>query len=182
MFLRPVLRNVLPACVFSGAGSLSHQGWSSVCSSDDWLCREMLRYVYCRMLTFTLSASFSSAASGFAVGPLGDYRIVMWISFVSSRSPLARHLIRRNFFYTAGDGFGIRLDDHARRYFVAVRRHRVLSMDAYHIEPSSARQEIFPLLAGLGLGGLWQVPIIGMQAAMPLRDMATSTSALLFVR
>ncbi|ETW79037.1 major facilitator superfamily [Heterobasidion irregulare TC 32-1] len=98
-----------------------------------------------QMLTFTLSASFSSAASGFAVGPLGDYRIVMWLSFLVM---------------ALGYGLMILLDDTS----------------------SLARQEIFPLLSGLGLGGLWQVPIIGMQAAMPLRDMATSTSALLFVR
>ena len=43
-------------------------------------------------------------------------------------------------------------------------------------------QEIFPLIAGLGLGGLFQVPLIGMQAAMPLKDMATSTGGLMLVR
>lgn len=47
---------------------------------------------------------------------------------------------------------------------------------------SIAVQEIFPLIAGLGLGGLFQVPLIGMQAAMPLKDMATSTGGLMLVR
>ncbi|ETW81546.1 MFS amino acid permease [Heterobasidion irregulare TC 32-1] len=47
---------------------------------------------------------------------------------------------------------------------------------------SIAVQEIFPLIAGLGLGGLFQVPLIGMQAAMPLKDMATSTGGLMFIR
>lgn len=47
---------------------------------------------------------------------------------------------------------------------------------------SIATQVIFPLLAGLGLGGLFYPPIIAMQAAMPLKDMATSTAAVGLLR
>ena len=41
----------------------------------------------------------------------------------------------------------------------------------------STAQEIFPLISGIGFGGLFFPPIIAMQAAMPLKDMATSTAA-----
>jgi len=39
-----------------------------------------------------------------------------------------------------------------------------------------ARQEIYLLVTALGLGCLFQPPLIGLQAAMPLKDMATSTA------
>ncbi|KAJ6473279.1 major facilitator superfamily domain-containing protein [Mycena sanguinolenta] len=41
---------------------------------------------------------------------------------------------------------------------------------------SVALQIIYPLIAGLGLGGLFVPPLIGLQAAMPVRDMATSST------
>ncbi|KZT58573.1 MFS general substrate transporter [Calocera cornea HHB12733] len=41
---------------------------------------------------------------------------------------------------------------------------------------SVARQEIFLLVAAIGTGCLFQPPLIGLQAAMPIKDMATSTS------
>jgi len=39
-----------------------------------------------------------------------------------------------------------------------------------------AQQEVFILIAGLGVGCLFQPPLIALQAAMPLEDMATSTA------
>ncbi|KAH8836107.1 MFS amino acid permease [Flagelloscypha sp. PMI_526] len=45
-----------------------------------------------------------------------------------------------------------------------------------------ALQEVFPLIAALGLGALFQTPMIALQAAMPLKDMATSTAAFGFTR
>lgn len=47
---------------------------------------------------------------------------------------------------------------------------------------SLAEQVVFPLIAALGLGSLFQTPLIGLQAAMPLKDMATSTGAFGFIR
>ncbi|KAF9265497.1 MFS general substrate transporter [Marasmius fiardii PR-910] len=47
---------------------------------------------------------------------------------------------------------------------------------------SIAEQVVFPLIAALGLGCLFQTPLIGLQAAMPLKDMATSTGAFGFIR
>jgi hypothetical protein len=40
----------------------------------------------------------------------------------------------------------------------------------------SAKQVIFTLIAALGLGSLFLAPLIAIQAAMPLKDMATSTA------
>lgn len=47
---------------------------------------------------------------------------------------------------------------------------------------SQARQEIFILIAGIGIGCLFQPPMIALQAAMPLKDMATVTAAFGLVR
>ncbi|KAJ7123166.1 MFS general substrate transporter [Mycena epipterygia] len=41
---------------------------------------------------------------------------------------------------------------------------------------SIALQIIYPTIAGIGLGGLFLPPLIGMQAAMPVKDMATSST------
>ncbi|THH27404.1 hypothetical protein EUX98_g6782 [Antrodiella citrinella] len=47
---------------------------------------------------------------------------------------------------------------------------------------SLAEKVIYQLIAGVGYGGLFQPPLIGVQAAMPFKDMATSTSALMLLR
>ena len=41
---------------------------------------------------------------------------------------------------------------------------------------------IYPLIAGLGVGGLFFAPILAMQAAMPIKDMATSTATVGLLR
>ncbi|KAL4068102.1 MFS general substrate transporter [Scleroderma citrinum] len=47
---------------------------------------------------------------------------------------------------------------------------------------NNAEKELYPLVAALGVGSLFQVPIIALQAAMPLKDMATASGAYLFLR
>ncbi|KAG2367444.1 MFS general substrate transporter [Suillus spraguei] len=47
---------------------------------------------------------------------------------------------------------------------------------------TTAEKEVYPFIAGLGIGCLFQTPLIGLQAAMPLKDMATSTGAFVFLR
>ncbi|EJD03251.1 MFS general substrate transporter [Fomitiporia mediterranea MF3/22] len=47
---------------------------------------------------------------------------------------------------------------------------------------STAKQEIWLLVTGLGVGCLFQPPLIGLQAAMPLKDMATSTAVFVLLR
>lgn len=44
------------------------------------------------------------------------------------------------------------------------------------------KQEIWLLVAGLGCGALFQPPLIGLQTAMPLKDMATSTATFTLIR
>jgi hypothetical protein len=47
---------------------------------------------------------------------------------------------------------------------------------------NTAKKELYPLVASLGIGCLFQTPLIGLQAAMPLKDMATSTGAFTLIR
>jgi hypothetical protein len=47
---------------------------------------------------------------------------------------------------------------------------------------SIAEQELFPLVAAIGAGSLYQIPILALQAAMPTKDMATATSGFMFLR
>ncbi|KAG6369767.1 MFS general substrate transporter [Boletus reticuloceps] len=47
---------------------------------------------------------------------------------------------------------------------------------------SIAEQEIFPLIAAFGIGCLFQVPLIALQAAMPMKDLATASSGFVFIR
>ncbi|CAL1704737.1 unnamed protein product [Somion occarium] len=47
---------------------------------------------------------------------------------------------------------------------------------------NTAEKVLYLLIAALGVGCLFQTPLIGLQAAMPLKDMATSTSTFGFIR
>ncbi|KAG1741596.1 major facilitator superfamily domain-containing protein [Suillus lakei] len=47
---------------------------------------------------------------------------------------------------------------------------------------TTAAQEIYPLITSIGIGCLFQTPLIAIQAAMPIKDMATSTGAFMFIR
>ncbi|CAE6475829.1 hypothetical protein ACGC1H_007256 [Rhizoctonia solani] len=47
---------------------------------------------------------------------------------------------------------------------------------------SVAKQEIFLAIAALGVGCLFQTPLIGLHAAMPIKDMATATAAFGLIR
>lgn len=49
-------------------------------------------------------------------------------------------------------------------------------------DTSVAKQEIFLLICALGFGCVLQAPLIGLQAAMPLKNMATSIAALNLLR
>jgi len=45
-----------------------------------------------------------------------------------------------------------------------------------------AEKILYPLVAAIGVGCLFQTPLIALQAAMPIKDMATSTSTFGFLR
>ncbi|KAI9446101.1 major facilitator superfamily domain-containing protein [Lactarius indigo] len=47
---------------------------------------------------------------------------------------------------------------------------------------NTAKKVLYPLIAAIGIGCLFQTPLIALQAAMPLKDMATSTGAFGFLR
>ncbi|OJT06143.1 hypothetical protein TRAPUB_3078 [Trametes pubescens] len=47
---------------------------------------------------------------------------------------------------------------------------------------NNAEKALYPLVAAIGIGNLFQTPLIGLQAAMPLKDMATSTAAFILIR
>ncbi|KAF9475844.1 MFS amino acid permease [Pholiota conissans] len=55
----------------------------------------------------------------------------------------------------------------------------MIMLDAYS---SAAEKVIYPLIAAIGLGCIFQTPLIGLQAAMPIKDMATTTSTFGFIR
>ncbi|KAK7693539.1 hypothetical protein QCA50_003108 [Cerrena zonata] len=47
---------------------------------------------------------------------------------------------------------------------------------------NTAEKVLYLLISAVGIGCLFQTPLIGLQAAMPLKDMATSTSTFGFIR
>ncbi|KAI0647025.1 MFS amino acid permease [Trametes meyenii] len=47
---------------------------------------------------------------------------------------------------------------------------------------NNAEKSLYPLVAAMGIGCLFQTPLIGLQAAMPLKDMATSTATFVLIR
>ncbi|KAI0273327.1 MFS general substrate transporter [Gloeopeniophorella convolvens] len=47
---------------------------------------------------------------------------------------------------------------------------------------NAAEKALYPLVTSIGVGCLFQTPLIALQAAMPLKDMATSTGAFGFLR
>ncbi|SJL00547.1 related to multidrug resistance proteins [Armillaria ostoyae] len=55
----------------------------------------------------------------------------------------------------------------------------MIMLDSYS---NTAEKVLYPLIAAVGLGTMFQVPMIALQAAMPLKDMATSTAAYGFIR
>ncbi|KAF7318123.1 Membrane transporter [Mycena chlorophos] len=91
------------------------------------------------IIPFSIISSVTSAAGGYIVSAMGDYRPIMWL------------------------GFGI----------MAIGYGLMIMLDE---KSSLALQIVYPTIAGLGLGFLFLPPLIGMQAAMPVKDMATSST------
>lgn len=79
---------------------------------------------------------------------------------------------------TLGYGLMIMLDERSSLYVF-----RLLSCtNSTQKRCTSALQVIYPLIAGLGVGGLFYPPLTLMQAAMPVKDMATTTATLGLLR
>lgn len=78
---------------------------------------------------------------------------------------------------TLGWGLMIQLDYNSSKY---IPRPAFLLLCLAVI--SSAKMEVYPMVTALGIGCLFQIPLIALQAAMPIKDMATSASAFMFLR
>jgi len=92
----------------------------------------------------------------------GTYRLIIWVAYVT---------------LTLGLGLMIMLDYQSSMYVF------LTDGSLWHAHPIySATQEIYPLIASLGIGCLLQVPLVALQAAMPMKDMATASSAFMFLR
>jgi hypothetical protein len=72
-----------------------------------------------------------------------------------------------------GYGLMIMLNERSSMYLTHLPRLKLYTI--LTVFPS-ALQIIYPLIAGVGLGGLFLPPLIGLQAAMPVKDMATSST------
>ena len=114
------------------------------------------------MIPFSLGIALLSIASRVALTKTGKYRPIMWAAY---------------FVGTLGMGLMIMLSYRSSTY-ASSDHDPFLS----YLSTSSAEQEIFPMISAFGLGCLFQVPLVALQAAMPLKDMATSSSGLMFLR
>ncbi|PFH54197.1 hypothetical protein AMATHDRAFT_169852 [Amanita thiersii Skay4041] len=114
------------------------------------------------MIPYSLGCSFTSALSGVVVSRTGQYRIMMQCAFAV---------------FAIGMGLMIRLDSFSNTYV-----YHMVSEIIFSKASNSAEKVLYPLVAALGLGCLFQVPLIGLQAAMPIQDMATSTGTFGFIR
>ncbi|KAF7294823.1 MFS domain-containing protein [Mycena indigotica] len=129
-----------------------------------------------RMLPFSLGGALVSALSGQVVSALKAYRPVLFFAWpVMTLGIFFVFLVIR---LRAVTGYGL--------------------MTTFDEKSGAAKEAIFPLIAALGVGCLcklllWktvgktnasivQAPLIGLQAAMPLKDMATSTASYTFIR
>jgi len=55
-------------------------------------------------------------------------------------------------------------------------------MTMLNANSSTAEKVLYPLVTSIGIGTFFQAPFIALQAAMPMKDMATSTGALILLR
>ncbi|KIJ68901.1 hypothetical protein HYDPIDRAFT_79646 [Hydnomerulius pinastri MD-312] len=108
-----------------------------------------------------LGASATGAGIRMIPFSLGTAIISVFSGFVLSKTGKYRPIIWIAFVVmTLGWGLMIMLDENS----------------------NNAEKEVFPLIATLGIGCLFQIPLIALQAAMPLKDMATASSGFMFLR
>ncbi|KAG6371837.1 MFS general substrate transporter, partial [Boletus reticuloceps] len=115
-----------------------------------------------KSLPFTLGSSSLSIISGIIASKTGRNRPAIWLGST---------------LFTLGTGLMITLD-----YNSSMCASFFPSPSITLRCSTMAAQELFPLVSALGVGFLYQVPIVALQAAMPTEDMATATSAYMFLR
>ncbi|KIJ68900.1 hypothetical protein HYDPIDRAFT_164633 [Hydnomerulius pinastri MD-312] len=107
-----------------------------------------------------LAASATGAGIRMIPYSLGTAFMSVLSGFVVSRKGAYQPIIWASFVaMTLGWGLMIKLDDTS----------------------STAEQEVYPLIVALGIGPFFQISLIAIQAAMPLKDMTTSTGGLMFL-
>ncbi|ELU38441.1 MFS amino acid permease [Rhizoctonia solani AG-1 IA] len=115
-----------------------------------------------KMFPFSLGGALVAIVSGLVVTRMRKYRPAMWFSWVGAT------LIVRYVLLTIG--------------MLAGNDSRIWTFATTNYWDASAKQEIFLAVAALGVGSLFQTPLIGLHAAMPLKDMATATAAFGLIR
>ena len=109
-----------------------------------------------QLLPLSLMTAVTATATGFIIAKTGDYRWILWICWTI----LTLGTISLTILLISGMGLLIDL-----KY-----------------PYNTAKSVVFQLITGIGIGGLFQTPLIALQAAMPSRDMAVATGALVLFR
>lgn len=107
------------------------------------------------VIPFSLGSAFVSIVSGFILAKTGKYRVIITGALC---------------FLVLGFSLMATLDSTSNRSVSTPSECRA-------DPPSSAQQELYLIVAAIGVGPLFQAPLIALQAAMPIKDMATSTGA-----
>lgn len=94
-----------------------------------------------RMLPYSLSCALMSAVSGMVVTRTGSYRPTMWVGWSVM---------------TLGWGLMIMLDSTSTKYVYSHCRSLVITITL----SNSAEKEVYPLIAALGIGCLFQVSLL----------------------
>jgi len=109
-----------------------------------------------QLLPLSFMTAITATASGFIIAKTQDYRWILWICWTI----LTIGTFSSKTLLTTGTGLLVNLE----------------------YPSSTAKSVIYLLITGVGIGGLFQTPLIALQAAMPSRDMATATGSLVLFR
>ena len=133
------------------------------------------------MIPFSLGGALMSVISGFAVSRIGRYRPVIWFAWsmmllgyglMTMLGDKSNKCAYMSFFY---------LQEFVSTTLLVLRKSCTpwslpLALDA------CSRHGAILLLLYQVIDECLQTPLIGLQASMPLKDMATSTGAFVFIR
>ena len=108
------------------------------------------------LIPLSLMTALTATATGFLIAKTQDYRWILWIC----GTVLTLGSLSFSTLLILGTG--------------------LLTNLGYPF--NTAKSVIYLLITGVGVGGLFQTPLIALQAAMPSRDMATATGSLVLFR
>lgn len=118
------------------------------------------------MLPYSLMAALVSACSGQVISRTKEWRPVLWFAWV---------------IIVLGYGLMTQLSNTSHTYVLSLILYSYRDLNLPNAS-QRAEQVVYLLIAALGIGCLFQTPLIGLQASMPLKDMATTTSTFGFLR